>query len=149
MQPFFDVIGVRTWNLGRRPEQANVVKIIGNYLIACAIQSMGEAVGVAEEVGVDPAQLVELLTSTLFPGPVYTSYGSLIAERRYRPAGFTTRLGRKDVHLALDAADTVGFDLPFGEVLRSVFEQAMEQGLGDDDWASIAELRRRERPRTV
>jgi 3-hydroxyisobutyrate dehydrogenase-like beta-hydroxyacid dehydrogenase len=143
VQPFFDVIGARTWNLGERPEQANVVKILGNYLIACAIQGMGEAVAVAEESRVDPGRFIELLTSTLFPGPVYTSYGALIAEQRYRPAGFTTRLGRKDVHLALDAADAAGRALPFGDVLRSVFEEAIEQGHGEDDWASIAELQRR------
>lgn len=142
VQELFDVIGSRTWRLGDVPEQANAVKILGNYLLACAIESLGEAVGLAEKAGVDPAQLVELMTTTLFPGPVYATYGGLIAERRYQPAGFTTVLGRKDVHLALDAADAVGATLPFGAVLREVFEQALAQGRADDDWASIAELRR-------
>ncbi|WP_421075240.1 MULTISPECIES: tyrosine-type recombinase/integrase [unclassified Microbacterium] len=69
----------------------------------------------AEQVGVSTDQLVDLLTTTLFPGAVYTSYGALIAERRYQPGGFTTRLGRKDVHLALDAARTGGLTLLFGK----------------------------------
>lgn len=142
VQPFFDVIGTRTWNLGEQPEQANVVKILGNYLVACAIQSLGEATGMAEKIGVDPAQLIDLLTTTLFPGAVYASYGSLIAERRYQPAGFTTSLGRKDVHLALDAARAGGLTLPFGEALRTALDQTIAQGHGDDDWASIAELQR-------
>ncbi|MFI0898898.1 NAD(P)-dependent oxidoreductase [Streptomyces sp. NPDC020983] len=137
--PFFDVIGSRTWRLGERPEQANVVKILGNYLIACAIQSLGEAVSVAEGAGVDPGQLVELLTSTLFPGTVHTGYGSMIAERRYQPAGFTTLLGRKDLHLALDAAADHGIPLPTGELLRAVFDQAVADGRGEDDWAAVTE----------
>lgn len=141
-QPFFAAIGTRTWNLGERPEQANVVKILGNYLVACAIQSLGEASGMAEQVGVDPTQLVELLTATLFPGAVYGSYGALIAEHRYRPAGFTTHLGRKDVHLALDAAQAGGPTLPFGEALRTALDRTIARGHGDDDWASIAELQR-------
>ncbi|MDR6875496.1 hypothetical protein J2S61_000482 [Microbacterium barkeri] len=37
----------------------------------------------AEQVGVSTDQPVDLLTTTLFPGAVYTSYGALIAERRY------------------------------------------------------------------
>ncbi|PYC88259.1 oxidoreductase [Streptomyces tateyamensis] len=139
VQPFFDVIGSRTWRLGDRPEQANIVKILGNYLIACAIQSMGEAVGLAEGAGVDAGQFVELLTSTLFPGPVYTGYGSMIAERRYQPAGFTTVLGRKDLHLALDAATDQDTPLPIGELLRAIFDQAIADGRGADDWAVIAE----------
>ncbi|RVU15512.1 NAD(P)-dependent oxidoreductase [Streptomyces antnestii] len=139
VQPFFDVIGSRTWRLGDRPEQANIVKILGNYLIACAIQSLGEAVSVAEAAGVDSGQLVELLTSTLFPGAVYTGYGSMIAERRYRPAGFTTVLGRKDLHLALDAATDQDIPLPIGQLLRAVFDEAIAEGRGADDWAVIAE----------
>ncbi|MYW06723.1 NAD(P)-dependent oxidoreductase [Streptomyces sp. SID3343] len=139
VQPLFDVIGSRTWRLGDRPEQANIVKILGNYLIACAIQSLGEAVSLAEGAGVDSGQFVELLTSTLFPGAVYTGYGSMIAERRYQPAGFTTALGRKDLHLALDAANDHDIPLPIGELLRAVFDQAIADGCGTDDWAAIAE----------
>jgi 3-hydroxyisobutyrate dehydrogenase-like beta-hydroxyacid dehydrogenase len=142
VQPFFDVIGARTWNLGENPEQANVVKILGNYLISCVIQSLGEAIGVAERFAVDSATLVDLLTTTLFPGPVYTGYGAMIGERRYQPAGFTTQLGRKDVHLALDAAQIGGVALPFGEILREVFDRAILEGRAADDWASIAELQR-------
>lgn len=139
VQPFFDVIGSRTWRLGDRPEQANIVKILGNYLIACAIQSLGEAVSLAEGAGVDSGQLVELLTSTLFPGAVYAGYGSMIAERIYQPAGFTTVLGRKDLHLALDAAIDHNMPLPIGQLLRAVFDQAIADGRGADDWAVIAE----------
>jgi len=140
VQPFFDVIGARTWPQGERPEQANIVKIIGNYLILSAIQSLGEAITLGERSGVDGSQLVELLTSTIFPGPVYSSYGNLVASRQYEPAGFTTALGFKDLRLALDAADSVNLDLPFGGVLRGVLTQALANGQGEMDWASIAEL---------
>ncbi|MFZ4893333.1 NAD(P)-dependent oxidoreductase [Plantibacter sp. Mn2098] len=143
VQPFFDVIGSRTWRLGDAPEQANIAKILGNYLIACALQSIGEAVSLAEAAGVDPEQLTGLLTSTLFPGVVYSSYGPLIATRTYQPAGLTTRMGRKDLHLALDAAAKHDQSLPFGEILRQVFDQAITTGHADDDWAAIAELRPR------
>lgn len=137
--PFLEVIGSRTWVLGDRPEQANATKILGNYLVACVIESLGESIAIAERGGIDPDTLVELLTSTLFPGPVFASYGELIAHRRYRPAGFTTSLGRKDLHLALDAAAEVGARTPFGDVLRDVFEQALAQGRAEDDWAAIVE----------
>jgi 3-hydroxyisobutyrate dehydrogenase-like beta-hydroxyacid dehydrogenase len=147
VQPLLDVIGTRTWRLGDRPEQANIVKIIANYLLACAIQSLGEAESLAESTGVDPKQLVEILSSTFFPGPVYSTYGTLVAERHYQPAGFSTVLGRKDLHLALDAAADQSVNLPFGEVLRTVFDQAIAAGHGDDDWSSISELQ--PRPQTA
>ncbi|MDI2129060.1 NAD(P)-dependent oxidoreductase [Yinghuangia seranimata] len=139
VQPFFDVIGSRTWRLGELPEQANIAKILGNYLIACAIQSLGEAVSVASAAGTDPGRFVELLASTLFPGPVYSGYGSMIAQRTYQPAGFTAALGRKDLHLALDAAAGQAVPLPFGELLRDVFDRTIADGHAADDWAVIAE----------
>lgn len=119
-----------------------MVKILGNYLVACAIQSLGDATGMTEHVGGRPTQLIDLLTTTLFPGAVYTSYGSLIAEHRYQPAGFTTSLGRKDVHLALDTARDGGLIPPFGDALRTALDKAVGRGHGDDDRASIAELQR-------
>ncbi|TDZ80987.1 NAD(P)-dependent oxidoreductase [Mycobacteroides salmoniphilum] len=141
-QPFFDIIGARTWRLGDTPRQANVVKIIGNFLIASAIQSLSEAVSMAERSGVDSELLVDLLTSTLFQGPAYSSYGKLIATSTYQPAGFTTTLGRKDVGLALDVAADTGLRLPFGEVLRTVLDEALANGQADLDWSSIADLQR-------
>lgn len=141
-QPFFDVIGARTWRLGDVPRQANVVKIIGNFLIASAIQSLSEAVSMAERSGVDSELLVDLLTSTLFQGPAYSSYGKLIATSTYQPAGFTTTLGRKDVGLALDVAADTGLRLPFGEVLRAILDEALANGQADLDWSSIADLQR-------
>lgn len=145
VQPLLDVIGARTWRVGARPEQGNLVKILGNYLMAAAIESMSEAVAVAEASGVDASELVDVLTSTMFPGQVYGTYGRLIAERTYRPAGFTTLLGRKDVNLGLDAAAAQDVGLPIGEVLRTVLDEAVAQGHGADDWSSISELARRRR----
>lgn len=149
LQPVFDVLGTRTWRLGEDPAQANVVKILGNYLIAAAIQNVGEAVSVVEAAGVDPGLFVELISTALFPGRVYAGYGEMIAERRYQPAAFRTELGRKDLHLALDAAAAHEIALPVGEVLREVFDSAIADGRGDDDWASIAERQPRgsSRPR--
>lgn len=142
-QPLFDIIGSKTWRIGVNPEQANMVKIIGNYLIACAIQCTGEAISLAEAEGIDASNLVELLSSTLFPGRIYSSYGGMIANRAFQPAGFTTVLGRKDLHLTLDAARDSGIPLPVGDVLAAVFEKALAAGHAKDDWASISEVQPR------
>lgn len=143
LQIFFDVIGDKTWPVGTEPEQANIVKIIGNYLIACAIQSLSEAVSLAEAKGIDARTLVSLFTSTLFPGRIYESYGEIIAGRTYRPAGFTTALGKKDLMLALDSAHEVDVPLPIGDLLRGIFDAALAAGHADDDWAVIAEMQPR------
>jgi 3-hydroxyisobutyrate dehydrogenase-like beta-hydroxyacid dehydrogenase len=35
----------------------------------------------AEENGVDPQAVVDMLTQTLFPAPIYERYGKMIAEK--------------------------------------------------------------------
>ncbi|MFH8380167.1 NAD(P)-dependent oxidoreductase [Kitasatospora sp. NPDC018058] len=142
-EPLFAAMGERVWRFGDSPRQANTAKIGANFLLACAIESMAEACSLAEAHGVRATDLVEMLTSTLFPGPVYSGYGAMVAERRYQPAGFRLPLGLKDVGLALAAGAERNVPLPFGSILRDAFLDALAHGDGDKDWAAVAEVARR------
>lgn len=140
-EPFFSVMGVRTWPMGDKPETANLVKIAVNYNIIHALQALAESISLAEKSGVDPEAFVELLANTLFGGVVYQGYGNLIAKKEYLPAGFTADLGLKDLGLAQAAAEKVGASLPSAPIMRSVFEAALtREDLAGMDWASIAEV---------
>ncbi|MFE4801185.1 NAD(P)-dependent oxidoreductase [Streptomyces sp. NPDC056708] len=142
-EPLLAAMGQRTWNFGERPKQANIAKITVNFLVACAIESMAQACTLAEASGVHTTTLVEMLTSTAFPGPVYGDYGPMVAERRYEPVGFRLPLGLKDVNLALTAGASASVPLPFGSVLRDAFLDALAHGDADKDWAAIADVSRR------
>ncbi|MCL2535383.1 MAG: NAD(P)-dependent oxidoreductase, partial [Nocardiaceae bacterium] len=141
--PLLDAIGRRTWRVGDDPKQANVVKILGNYLIANAIQAMAEATTLAEKVGGSPELLMEIMNDGLFDGSVYRGYGTMIARRHYEPAGFRLPLGLKDVRLALSQAHDVNMGLPFGSVLENLFLDALAHGQEDQDWSAITEATRR------
>ncbi len=143
VEPLLAAMGRRTWHFGERPAQANTAKISTNFLLACAIESMAEACSLAEANGVRPTDLIEMLSSTLFPGPIYSGYGSMVAERRYEPAGFKLPLGLKDVDLALTAGAATHVPLPFGSVLRDAFLDALAHGDGEKDWAAVAAVARR------
>ncbi|MCJ0903087.1 NAD(P)-dependent oxidoreductase [Rhodococcus sp. ARC_M6] len=137
------VIGRRMWNVGDEPAQANVFKILGNYLIANAIQAISEATTLAEKLGGSPEQLMEIMNDSLFPGAVYGGYGSMIAKRDYEPVGFSVELGLKDVRLALAEARDQQVPLAFGSQLENIFVDALAHGQGALDWASVAEATRR------
>jgi 3-hydroxyisobutyrate dehydrogenase-like beta-hydroxyacid dehydrogenase len=138
--PLLAAIGERIWPVGAQPERANVVKLAGNFMIASALESMGEAAALARAYGVTAGQLLEMLTSTLFAAPVYQGYARLIAEQRYTPAGFSLTLGLKDVRLVLQAGEAGHVPMPFASVLRDRFLEAVAAGASDHDWSSIAEL---------
>lgn len=143
VQPLLDAIGQKTWPVGTEPHRANVVKLAGNFMIAAAIETMGEAAAMAEGYGVAPAELLDVLTNTVFNVPVYKNYADIIAAQRYDPAGFKLTLGLKDVRLALEAGDAVHAPLPFASVLRDNLLDAIAHGQSDQDWSSVAEVARR------
>ncbi|WP_020650864.1 NAD(P)-dependent oxidoreductase [Solimonas variicoloris] len=138
--PLLAAIGQKTWRLGADPVRANALKISGNFMIAAALEAMGEAAALGQAYGVSPTELIEMLTGTLFAAPVYKNYGALIAERRYEPAGFKLRLGLKDVRLALAAGDAAQVPLPLASLLRDAMLEGLAAGDGDADWSVIARL---------
>lgn len=142
VRPLLDVLGQRIWHVGETPSSANLVKIGVNYTIIHALQAMAEGVTLVESGEVDPVQFIEILTSSLFPGPVYEGYGHMIAERQYAPA-FNVAMGRKDLKLAQEAAAGPGIELPTAPVLVEAFEAALaDPALASLDWAVIAEITR-------
>ena len=141
LQPLFDAMGTKTWPLGELPHTANVVKIAVNYSIIHALQSLAESIAIATSAGVKPSDFVEVLTSTLFGGVVFTGYGNLIAERNYTPAAFSLELGLKDLGLAEATAEEAGISLPTSSLLRELFETALaDPELADKDWSAVAEI---------
>ncbi|SEM05771.1 NAD(P)-dependent oxidoreductase [Streptacidiphilus jiangxiensis] len=143
VEPLLSVLGRRVWRLGAEPHLANAHKLAANYLIACAIGAMAEAAALVDAVGGEPADLIGVITDSILPGPVHTGYGTMIADRRYEPAGFRAALGLKDVNLALTAGAEVNVPLPLGGVLRDALLDALAHGDGDRDWAVLAEVARR------
>lgn len=139
-QPVFDVIGQRTFIIGPKPEMANVVKLSGNFLICSVIESLAEAVALTRKYGIDPHEYIDFLTSTLFSAPVYKTYGGIIADQRYYPAGFKMRLGLKDIRLVLAAAEGVDAPMPFASVVRDNVLAAIGRGMEDLDWSATAKL---------
>jgi 3-hydroxyisobutyrate dehydrogenase-like beta-hydroxyacid dehydrogenase len=71
---------------------------------------------------------------------VYETYGELILEERYRPAGFTMPLGLKDMRGVLAAADAKNVPMPVASLLRDHFITAIARGKSDLDWSALARL---------
>lgn len=143
VQPLLDVLGKKTWVMGPTARTANLVKICVNFNLIHAIEALGESVALVESGGVDANLFVELLTSSLFGGMAYTGYGAAIANKTYRPAGFTVALGSKDLSLVEAASAEAGLELPTVPALREVFNATLaDPELEGADWASIAEISR-------
>jgi 3-hydroxyisobutyrate dehydrogenase-like beta-hydroxyacid dehydrogenase len=140
VQPLFDVIGQKTYNVGADASRANVTKIAGNLMVACAIEGIAEAAALVRGHGMSAPETLDAIITSLFNVPVYRGYGDMIGKRQYEPAGFDLVLGLKDVHLALAAGEEVSVPLPFASVLRDTFLDAIANGDAKKDWSAIARV---------
>ena len=148
-QPLFDALGQRTFIVSQEAPKANLVKLSGNFLIASVIDALGEAIALVSKAGIDRAQYVDLLTATLFGAPVYKTYGALIAEERYHPAGFRAELGYKDVQLALSAAKDLQVPMPMASLISDRFLALIAGGGGALDWSALGLLAKRDAGETT
>jgi len=140
--PALEALAARVWPMGDDPVRANVVKIAGNLMIVSAVEAMGEATALGAAHGVPAADLLEVLTSTIFAAPVYKIYGGMIAEGRFHPPGFAADLALKDVRLAQAAGDQKGLALPLADLVENGLE-ALLAGEGETpDLAALAEVSR-------
>ncbi len=140
VQPALDAIGQKTWRIGALPQQANVMKLAANFMLASAVETLGEAAALLGGHGVAMRDFLDIVTGGPFPGPVYQGYGTMIAEQRFEPALFKARLGLKDVRLALAAADAVATPLPVASVVRDSLLEAVAHGDGERDFAVLGKV---------
>jgi 3-hydroxyisobutyrate dehydrogenase-like beta-hydroxyacid dehydrogenase len=138
--PLLQAIGQSTFRIGNKPHTANLVKLSGNFLIASVIEALGEAMALVAKAGIDRHQYLDFLTSTLFPTPVYKTYGNLIADARVEPAAFTAPLGSKDIRLTLAAAEALRVPMPLASLLHDRFVRLLAEGGETQDWSAIGQL---------
>jgi 3-hydroxyisobutyrate dehydrogenase-like beta-hydroxyacid dehydrogenase len=138
--PLFEAMGQKTFVAGEDAPSANVIKLSGNFLITTVIESLAEAMALVRKFNLDPNAFLEILTSSLFPAPVYRNYGGMIAADKFEPVGFSLPLGFKDNRLLLAAAEEARVPVPMASLIHDRFVAALAQGLGEADWAAIARI---------
>jgi 3-hydroxyisobutyrate dehydrogenase-like beta-hydroxyacid dehydrogenase len=139
-RPLLDAVGQEVIVVGDDPGAANVVKIAGNFLLAAAIEAIGESFALVRKHGIAPERFLEIINGKVLRSPVYESYGALIAAERYEPAGFKLKHGLKDVRLALQAGDEVAAPLPLASLMRDHYLSAVARGWEEIDWAALARV---------
>jgi 3-hydroxyisobutyrate dehydrogenase-like beta-hydroxyacid dehydrogenase len=137
-QPLFDAMGRRTFTAGGLVETAAAIKLANNFMLASAIEAMGEAFSLIEKTGAAPEVFHDIIADGLFACPAYTSYAKIIADKAYDQVGFTATLALKDVNLVLAAAETVAAPMPSASLVRDRLLGAIAHGDAERDWAVLA-----------
>jgi 3-hydroxyisobutyrate dehydrogenase-like beta-hydroxyacid dehydrogenase len=138
--PLLNAMSQRVFYVGEKPSAANLVKLCGNFMILSAIESLGEAMVLAEKGGISKHLLLEVLMGSLFDSPIYRVYGPILEEEKFKPAGFAAPLALKDMRLVGQSAEALRVPMPLLSLLRDHLLQAIAQEGEDVDCSAIAHI---------
>ncbi len=133
-----DAGGMNVFDFGDVITAANIVKLCGNFLIASALESIGESVNLAKKSGVDERKMWDMFSQTLFNTPLYHNYSKIILEQNFKPAAFTIKLGLKDMNLVLAQAEAAKQEMPLASLLQKNMQHIVESGKPDLDWSAVS-----------
>jgi 3-hydroxyisobutyrate dehydrogenase-like beta-hydroxyacid dehydrogenase len=139
-QRIFDALGQKVYRVGSDPAGANLIKLAGNAMSAASLEILGEVIALARKRGLDPQQLLAILTGTMYGGRLHKVYGEKIATQQYGSGGFLFPLALKDVRLALNEAEQAGVPMPSVSVVRDRLISGIARGYSDQDWSALGLL---------
>ncbi len=135
VEPVIRAIGPTVHHVGDG-EQARVVKLAINLMIAVLAQSISEALVLGESAGVSREALLEVMGSSAVGAP-FVKYKTEPLLRDDFSATFTTALMEKDIDLVLDAAEEAGVKLPLATEMKGHLRAAVEAGYADHDFIAL------------
>lgn len=134
-EPVLLAIGAAVHRVGDG-EQARIVKLAINLVIAGLAQLMAEALVLGEASGVPRGALLGAMGGSAAGAP-FVRYKTEPLLRDDYSATFTTSLMEKDLDLVLEAAEDAAVHLPLAGELKGLVRSAIEAGYGDDDFMAL------------
>jgi 3-hydroxyisobutyrate dehydrogenase len=138
-KPVLDAVGSRTVWLGAEVGKGSRMKMVVNAWLLDMVAALGETVGLAEALGLDPADFLAVIEGGPLDSPYAQLKGKAMISHDYT-VSFPLAHARKDAHLALEGAKAGGLSLNLGATTAKIFDKAMTAGYGDEDMAATREV---------
>ena len=114
------------------------LKLINNFLCGVQIASLAEGLAWIERSGLDREQALAFLKTGAPGSPVFATVSARMVGQIY-DVNFMLKLMAKDLLYAQNEAARCDLDLTTAKVARSLFDDAVMRGFGDEDMASVIE----------
>ncbi len=140
IRPLLEQVGRTVFELGDKPGQAQLMKLVNNLVNAANMATAFEALVLGAKGGLDPDQMVAMMnvstgqnSATLTKVPKSVLTGSF-----NHGASLTTML--KDVMLGLQEAETLGVPMLVHQQVGTLWRLADQQGLGAQDFTTLIKV---------
>ena len=133
-RPVLEALGKVTHVGGHGAGQT--VKLCNQLVVGGTIALVSEALVLAEQAGVDPAQVIEVLSGGLAANRVMELRGRNFLEHEFEPGGKAS-FQHRDLGLALDAGREAGVPLPVTAVVDQLYAALVANGGGGLDHSAL------------
>jgi 3-hydroxyisobutyrate dehydrogenase-like beta-hydroxyacid dehydrogenase len=135
--PLFEAMGELIVHCGPSGHGA-MVKLLNNALAAINAAALAEAIDVAETYGLDTDRLLEVMSAGSAKSTMLDLKARPMVERDYEPL-FKLAHMLKDVRHCLSEAEALGERFQLAADAEALYAAADAAGLGEEDFAAVAE----------
>jgi len=118
-----------------------LTKMVNQICIAGIVQGVAEGIDFAQRAGLDPDQVIDVISKGAAGSWQLENRGSTMARREF-DFGFALDLMRKDLGICLSEADRIGAELPLAALVDRHYSRLQRQGHGNWDSSALIELLR-------
>ena len=116
-------------------------KLVVNGLMGTMVAALGEGLALAENVGLDPSKMIEVIGQGAIMSPVFNLKGPKMIVNDHAP-NFPLKHAHKDMKLASDMAKEANVEFSVMDSAEALFAKARkdeELGLKDKDFSAVFE----------
>ena len=117
-------------------------KLVVNSLMGTMVAAFGEGLALAENVGLDPKTMLEVISQGAIASPVYALKGPKMVVQDHAP-NFPLKHAHKDMKLASDMAKNAGVEFTVMDKAEELYKSAREDedlNVADEDFSAVFEL---------
>lgn len=130
-----DAMAKRVYHVGACG-MGSYVKLVTNLVMGLNGVVLAEGLALARRAGLDPAQMIEILSQGAAASKMLEVRGPRMVEGRFDPM-MKVDLYLKDVRLMLEAAQALHVPLPLTATMQQLYTAAYAAGQAKDDLASV------------
>lgn len=119
------------------------MKYIANHLVTIHNVAAAEALVLGMKAGLDPSQVLEVVSSGAGNSRMLEVRGPVMVEQRYDDAGIAGSVFQKDIRIIGEFARSLYCPVPLFAASSEVHVSAIAQGFGDVDTAAVCAVMER------
>lgn len=129
------VLGREVLHLGPTGSGA-LIKLINNFVCGVEAAAFAEALALVTAGGLDQEKSISVLANSALASPLIKRMLTSLAANDFSP-NFPLKLMTKDIGYAIKEAERFGVPLRTAIPAAEVFKQALEKGLGEQDFSAV------------